>query len=150
MSLLTENKAGLFAARCRKPEWVPFEKLVEADPDSTQSRWDRKLGANVFLVQCAFETTDRAAYLEHMKTVHGERTFHGHNGPWAKTIKAGAYAPRLLEEGKPWKDPSRTKDPLTQTCPSCGLVAEVDDRPGNVLWWDEHLRMCTGEAAVAS
>ena len=28
------------------------------------------------------------------------------------------------------------------TCPTCGRIAEVDDRAANVLWWDEHTRGC--------
>lgn len=139
------DKPGVFQAHCRQVVWVPLAELLarprDEQPDTTTTRWDRKLRCEVAQVQCAFETTDRAAYLAHMKDVHGKRTFHGHNAPWAKTIKPWR-GPKLEPEGKPWKDPSRSKDPLTVTCTHCGLVAETADTNAFDRWWAEHEAGC--------
>ena len=129
--------AGAEAVEAYREEWARLDKALE--PWSERNK-DGEWGRHV---QCSFDTTDRAAYDDHMRSVHGKCNVSGRNGPWAKTIKAGAYRPRLTDEGKPWKDPSKRKGkPLTQTCPTCGLIAEVDDRAANVLWWDEHTRGC--------
>lgn len=150
-SLLEKPRPGQFKAVCRKEEWVPLADVLtlprEQQPDTTVTRWDKKLRLEVCAARCDFTTDDPSAYLAHMSDVHGKKP----RGP--RQLKQGTglwNAPKLRPEGKPWVDPSTRKDhSYTQTCGGCGLVAEVDDRPANVLWWAEHERMCVG-SAVAS
>ena len=84
-----------------------------------------------------FETTDRAAFEDHMKTVHGKKTVYGE--AWSKSIRRGWVSPKAKAEGSPL---TKTLAAQLETCPSCGMSAEVGGRYGDQLWWDEHLRGC--------
>lgn len=146
------TKPGEFRAYCRKGRWVELHDLVGMDPDTLVSRWDPNARANVFAVPCNVEFDDRKAFERHMAEGHGVKPGTGHragshiNGrhgtkpaPEVKPLGKGMWTgPRLTATGTSLTD-NRNE---TQTCPDCGLVAEVDDRAANVLWWDEHLRGC--------
>lgn len=91
-----------------------------------------------------FETSDRAAFDAHMKEEHGKREVKGHWESVAKSVRAG-WRPSLTTR----RDVAAVHE--LQTCPECGMAAEVGQRAADVLWWDEHLTRCTGEVkAVAS
>lgn len=166
MERLTK-KPGEFRAVCKKGVWVPVDEILrlprEEQPDTLQTRWDKKLGCEVGILPCRLDTTDRDTYLAHMAGVHPDLT-----GPWtSNSLNPRQYGnetrshrrpipipvklwkgPRLTDEGTPLK--VRDSD-VVKTCGGCGLVAEVDARAANVLWWDEHERMCVAvdETAVA-
>lgn len=142
-------KPGEFHGTCRLSRWVPIEELLEVDPDSTTSRWDHKLGCSVFAVQCSFETADKAAFDKHMLEVHQRKlgTYEGAKpGHFTRSFSPQVKRPRIRkstpsagpDEGKPFVD----KAGVTQTCPSCGLVAEMGGHMSNEIWWTEHLREC--------
>lgn len=146
------TKAGEFLAYCRKGEWVPLEDILrlprEEQPDTLQTRWDAKLKCEVGLAHCDFATADREAYAEHFKTVHRARQVYGLSETWTAGIKKMWRGPRLARDGK---DLPKASTELVRMCLSCGLVAEVDSRAANVLWWDEHERGCRmASEAVAS
>lgn len=160
------TKPGEFRAYCRKGEWIPFDTLTPEQHEAASAeqwpcRWDRKVSANVVGVPCNFETGDRATYLAHMADVHPDQT-----GPWeSNSLDPRQYGNPTKTHRLPisipvkmWKAPKllpagcalATKDieRNLKTCGSCGLVAEVDARPANVLWWAEHERMCVGSAVA--
>lgn len=162
-SLIEHPKPGAFRARCRKARWVPLDEVLtlsrDEQPDVIPSRWDHKLMCNVAEVRCKFDTDDRAAYVDHLKSTHPEL-----KGPWeSNSLDPRTYGNKAQSHRLPipipvklWKGPRLKADgqPFDDTgmrsCSACGLVAEVDERAANVLWWTEHERMCTGtESAVA-
>lgn len=137
-------KPGDFRARCRAESWQSFDVVLAAGQETTTSRWDAKRGEEVFDLRCAFDTTDREAFVEHMVTVHGKRRPSRYR---PRKIGQGMWTgPRLADEGQPFKDRSG----LTQTCTRCGLVAEVTAALSDQLWWDEHLRMCAVSAEAGA
>lgn len=147
------RKAGEFKAVCRSPRWVQINELLDIDPDTTQSRWDNKLHASVFLVNCAFETTDRKAFEQHMREAHGVKSSallmnESRGGPAWPTPSAASKpwrGPKLTEEGTPFV----SRDEATETCPTCGLVSELPANNAGELWWHEHLERCLEQTAVA-
>lgn len=145
------TKPGEFNARCRLKRRVPEERM-------TPELWDRAVALDytreflemasgrvdkekhrrgrweiVFQSCDGFETTDRVAFDEHMANLHGRKL----SGP--KRRPSMWKPPRLTVDGRPWED----TDGRTQTCPDCGLVAEVDTTEASALWWREHLKFCT-------
>jgi hypothetical protein len=86
-----------------------------------------------------FETTDRAAFEEHMKKVHGKANVYGHHENWSKSIRRGWVSPKTKPEGAAL---TKTLAAQVETCPDCGLSAEVGERYGDKQWWNEHLRGC--------
>ena len=150
------KEPGEFKAYCKQSRWVPLDEVLswpaEEQPNTTTTKWDAKLKREVAIVECAFGTTDPAAFDEHMKHVHRRQTVYGEHENLCKDVRKGWRGPRLLEEGRPWVDPSRRKGhSFTQTCARCGLIAEVGDTLADETWWNEHQRFCVGEdQAVAS
>lgn len=148
------HKTVKFHARCRFVERMTAEQMT---PDQyaaqvaagVASSWDRKLKAEVWRVQCDETFDDTAAFDRHMAEQHPKRGriyespneefryLRNHKLPLPIPVQTWK-GPRLTDAGKPLV----TRPGLTQTCPSCELVAEVDDRAANVLWWDEHRRGC--------
>lgn len=154
---LIDGKApGQFRARCtltvaKLDAKLTVDERHEAKEKGYRRSYDRdsrnKVRWFVHFPQCGgFETDDPAAFVEHMRTVHGKKEVKGEAEAWAQGIRKMWRGPRLTIEGKPLQD----KGGLTKTCGSCGLVAEVDDRAANVLWWDEHVRGCAIAQSVAS
>ena len=109
---------------------------------------------------CSFSTSDAAELREHLKTVHdNKKRTHGlHRGkvvaqfvrinsaPTQSPMHPRWRGPKLKDEGQPFT----TKVEDVETCGTCGLIAEVGHRVADVLWWDEHQRMCaSAESAVA-
>lgn len=142
-SLIERPRPGDFRAVCKKPRWATESELPPGtDLDALRARWDRKLTQTVYEVRCALDTTDRATFEQHMVEVHKvslarELNHHrGHTGFSTKPWKA----PRLTEDGKPWTE--KEAKGRTHTCPTCGLVDEIDTTYAAALWWDEHLRGC--------
>lgn len=150
-SLIEKPRPGEFRAVCRKSEWVPLADVLalptEAQPDTATSRWDHKLRCEVVAVACSFETDDREAYVEHMKTVHNGGCKVRLSVAPLKMWRYPAPGMGLKPEGQPFKPSTQALAKDVRTCASCGLVAEVGERAADVLWWAEHERMCTGEAA---
>lgn len=152
--LVDGKEPGQFRARCSLRRHVPWDKMTEelwaianergytreflelasgrVDPEKRRKgRWEV-----VFAACEGFETTSRAEFARHLSELHGRKP----SGP--RQLKRGAGH---------WRMPSFKPLDTTglKTCSACGLVAEVDERPGNVLWWAEHEGMCVG-SAVAS
>lgn len=145
-SLVT--KPGQFKAVCRLGYWTPdLEALMESGADTTVSKWDRKLERNVFLAQCSEEFTDRTLFDSHMRDVHHKRKSSGDLTPWSQDIDRGWRAPKLKDEGQPFKPSTKDLARDIETCGTCGLVAEVGGRAADVRWWDEHVRGCALAAA---
>jgi hypothetical protein len=145
MTPLIENgRPGDFRAVCRRKHWVPLHELLalprEEQPDTTTTRWDRKLACEVAEVRCAFDTTDRAVFEQHMRAVHNQKP----SGP--RQLKQGTgnwRPPRLFEDGQPFRASSKAIAESLRTCSRCGLVAEiVRGAPAHELWWAEHERGC--------
>lgn len=93
------------------------------------------------------ETDDPAVFEAHMKEHHPERFRYarGANSTLVARVSTKWRVPKAQPEGTPVKTDADLK-----TCPACGLVAEVGDRAADVLWWDEHTRMCAGTEAGAA
>lgn len=144
-TLIDKPKPGMFKAVCKLGFWTPdLAGLILTGAPTTVSKWDKKQGCNVFQAQCSVEFTDRGLFDAHMREVHGKKKSSGDLAPWSQSIKRGWKAPKLKDEGQPFKvsTPSMATD--LKKCASCGLVAEVDDRAVNVRWWDEHENLCAG------
>lgn len=159
--LIDGKKPGQFRARCALTKPHPIKDLPEyLSREYAEKGWPkgfreiysrsarRELSRECFLEPLCdgFETTDPAAFVEHMKTTHGKREVKGDAETWLLGIRKMWSGPRLAVSGKPL---TKAGVEATRTCASCGLVAEVDDRPGNVLWWDEHERGCALAQAVS-
>lgn len=151
------SKPGEFRARCNLNSEISWDKMTEeswaianergykrefrevpslkVDPETRKhGRWVVVFGG------CeGFETTDRAAFEQHMADAHG----HKPNGP--RQLKLG--------QGM-WRTPPARALDLSglQTCERCGLVAEISeiDTLANRRWWDEHLAKCAGDQAGAA
>ena len=158
---------GAFKVRCNLLRWVPEKKLTPTELRESKDaglarryvelesgRWTpgqpRKGRWEVGYPTCGgFETDDRAAYAEHMKSVHGRGSVLGHSETFARSVRAGWRSPALKPEGK-----DLLKAALEQLveCPSCGLRAERAETHAFELWWSEHTRGCAQlhTSAVAS
>lgn len=138
-----------FRAVCGLGYWTPLhtlpsELLPHVDtygPEWIPSRWNRKAEETEVQLRCSATFTDRGDFEEHMKAVHGRRS-----STWVRGLRSTPpYAtrrwapPRLTEDGKPWED----KAGRTQTCPACGLIAEVSG--ASCPRWVEHLQGCQSE-----
>lgn len=155
---LVDGRApGQFRARCsmtiaKLDTKLTPEERREAKEKGYRRSYDRdgrhnKVRWFVHFPQCGgFETTDRAAFVEHMRTVHGKGEVKGESESWALGIRKMWRGPRLSANGKALP---KAASELVRTCTSCGLVAEVGERASDVLWWDEHERMCVGSAAAS-
>lgn len=135
--VMTEESWALANARGYKRVFRELPSL-KVDPETRKhGRWVVVFGG------CeGFETADAAAFERHMADAHGRKP----GGP--RQLKRGNgmwKGPRLKDEGQPLKTGVEL-----ETCTACGLVAEVSERAADVLWWDEHQRLCAGtESAVA-
>ena len=155
---MIDGKApGQFRARCHLtkahpitdlPHYLRREYEVKGWKKATRSVYDRKRRRDV-TVECfleplcdGFETDDPAVYAEHMTKFHRKHQVNGEWETFSRSVRAGWRSPRLKPDGQLVK----ALEALS-TCPTCGLVAEVDDRAPNVLWWDEHQRGCAIEVA---
>jgi hypothetical protein len=110
--------------------------------------------------RCSFSTADVTELRAHLEAVHANKKrvmalIRGKAAPTFVRINSLLpqrpmhpkwRGPALKAEGQPFK----TKVEGIETCGTCGLVAEVGNRAADVLWWDEHQRLCAGaESAVA-
>jgi hypothetical protein len=155
--LIAGTRPGQFRAVCRlrkphridkMPDYLRRECEKRGWKKGFRTFYDGRFGKGIqrecFLEPlCAgFDTTDPKAFAVHMAEAHGKKP----SGP--RQLKQGRgmwNGPRLTVEGKPFDDKG-----ALQTCTSCGLVAEVDDRAANVLWWAEHERGCALAQVAAS
>ena len=157
------RRAGEFRARCRQTHWVPLVELLDLDPETTTSKWDKQQECAVFLVQCDFDTMDRAEFEAHVKDVHGGGSYEWDNASlsadvalvksWSPRIRIPVKIQRLSRatpSGKPFKPSTRAIERDLRTCSGCGLVAQVDGTNGSKLWWDEHQRGCAVAQQEAS
>jgi len=147
MSTRPPLKPGEFRATCNLTRPHPISELPEylrreyAANGWKQGYREVRIRRALLTVECFLEplcegldTTDRAVFEDHMTRVHGKRFSNGENAGLVRAAKGTWRTPAA----KPF-----TPDNLTVfACPSCGLVAEVDNRAANALWWDEHLRGC--------
>lgn len=156
--------AGHFEASCRLGEWLPLDKATNEQRAHAEQmaggnwfRWDKELGAELVRVECAFHTADRAEFEAHMADVHGRKM----KGPRQLTKPRIRKGPPVAgpAEGREFKPSSKALAQTVDTCPRCGLVAEIRGgglpgfiRPGAELWWREHVERCAGiqTEAVAS
>lgn len=171
---MSKHKHGDFKATCRTGAYLPTDDLTEperawaAEEDARQAeageyrdvyRWDKRRKVETVRVECHLDTTDRAEYLEHMARVHGRKTATWEassptrSGRLAASTRKPWRAPKLEDEGTPFKPSNKAVAEAVETCPSCGLVAEIRGvgfgRNADELWWREHVSMCTGTEAVA-
>ncbi|HSV39889.1 MAG TPA: hypothetical protein VLI04_14115, partial [Nocardioidaceae bacterium] len=93
-----------------------------------------------------FETTDKVAFEEHMKTLHNRKPAIGEWETFSKSIRRGWVSPRPGREKAPLK---KAITELTVTCDGCGLVIERDGRSASELFLREHLTLCTARAGAA-
>lgn len=161
------KKPGEFRARCtmRRRVWerrMTAEEIADAkakgytrvfnrleserrDPEKGQhGRWEWALPA------CeGFETTDKAAFEQHMRDEHGRGPAYvrSETESFGNSIRAGWRAPRLSATGQ---DLTKAAAEQLQTCPTCELKAQVDTLASE-QWWREHLRGCAlAQSGVAS
>lgn len=154
--LVDRSTPGLFRATCSLALAQPRsaltpEQLERAEAEHWTKRWDQEAEADLVYVPCDFETTDRAAYAEHMKA-HGKQMAHsrGHSEAWAKSIRARpaklGHGLGLTPEGKPFRPSTKAIAGTVKTCPHCGLIAELRLIPrrtqADLNWWREHLEEC--------
>ncbi len=159
-----------FAASCRMYDpSVDRLRLTQEEYDThtasgAQGRATFDYGTKMWNVEqrCDFATTDVAELRAHLETVHenkkrtNERDFR--TGKMAeRLVRINAVLPQRPMHPR-WRGPAlkdegqrfKTKVEGVETCGTCGLVAEVGNRAADVLWWDEHQRLCVGaESAVA-
>lgn len=105
-------------------------------------RKDKETGRNgrweVAFPACAgFDTTDKAAFEQHMATEHGRSWQTWHRGE----VQASVTSVR-----RGWTSPRNRPLPaqaeaLLKRCPTCDMGAEVNGEAAE-LWWTEHLRGC--------
>lgn len=93
-----------------------------------------------------FETTDKAAFEQHMREVHGRKTVIGEWESFSKSIRRGWVSPRAGREGAPLK---KAITEATTTCDGCGLVMETDDTLATHLFIHEHLELCVSRVGAA-
>lgn len=157
------NRPGDFRALCRMRDRVPEQLMTEAQwavaravgfervfRDMSSGRIDKEAGRRgrweIAYLSCGgLDTTDRAAFESHMAETHGRKpsTWTTGNARGWRPSSGMWNGPRLTAEGKPWEDRSGRTD----TCPDCGLVAEVDKSAASELWWREHLDLCIDAVA---
>lgn len=132
--LIKNPRAGDFAAVCRQANWVPgVDVPSEMDLDTLQSRWDKKLTCNVFLIPCALETKDRAELEAHMRDVHGGGLYRWDNGSLSQNVtEVRNYTPRVAAV-KPWKAPALKADGLLFEPKALEPGAEVSWPIGGVM-----------------
>lgn len=155
------DRPGMFKAHCRTVTTHRLDSLTEAELDRIRlddggvlSRWDRKLGGEVVQVPCALVTTDRAEFEQHMKDHHSGAL----NALYDGARPPGGYPAEIKTHQavlpvKPWRPPSlkpegrpfattKTIAADLETCPTCGLVAQVIPTQESQLWWREHRKGC--------
>lgn len=102
-------KPGQFHGVCGQPWWVAAEDLTEAQQSQTlkhiKPKRDKAGGTWRHPVRCTFTTTDKKAWAEHLKGVHGKtyqaRHFgDGDRAALAKSIRTPWKAPKLTEHGR--------------------------------------------------
>lgn len=150
---------GTFRATCNLsrplviadlPHYLRREYEDKGWVKSVRTIYDRKLRREVarecFLepLCSGFETTDPAAFEEHMATLHGRKMS---RNIWSSRPSEVPHrteplwrAPKLLEEGRPFVD----REGLTETCPTCGLVSQHPHGLAAERWWAEHIELCVG------
>ncbi len=151
----TRPKPSAFRAVCRQGSWVPLDEVLswprEQQPDTTHTRWDSKLKCEVAAVPCTLDTTDRAVFETHMVEVHGKKpTMTPYPDQSTRSLSNRARGkwttPKAPAEHVPAKPSLKDIAKAIETCPSCGLVAEIRGvgfgRNADELWWREHLRGC--------
>jgi hypothetical protein len=164
-TLIEKPRPGAFKAYCNLVREVPWDKMTEdlwaianargyarqfrelasgrVDPETRRKgRWV------VAFAGCqGFETTDPAAFERHMADVHNRKPA----GP--RQLKQGTghwRAPKLADDGQPFKLSTKAVGEYIETCAACGLIAEVTSTHADELWWREHVERCTGvDSAVA-
>ena len=153
---LIDGKApGQFKARCALtkphplkdlPEYLRREYAVRGWKTGYRGIYSRKLRREVD-VECyleplcdGFETTDRAVFEAHMKTVHGRKAVTVN--PLARLARSGYRGPRLTEEGTEFPVDGKT----IVRC-ECGLYGQLDGTYASELWWREHTAMCAEKVA---
>lgn len=130
------------------PLYLQREYAEKGWPKGWRNVYSRKakrgLNTECFLEpRCeGFETADRAAFDAHMRDEHGKREVRGYWESVCKSVRAG------------WRPSLSTRRDIAaahelKTCTSCGMAAEVGQRAADVLWWDEHERLCTGQAVAS-
>ncbi|MFE6511618.1 hypothetical protein ACFVBP_28405 [Nocardioides sp. NPDC057764] len=154
--LVDQSAPGLFRATCslalaQPRSTLTREQLERAEAEHWTKCWDRAAEVDSIYVPCEFETTDRAAYAEHMKA-HGKRMSHsrGYSEAWAKSIRTRpaklGHGLGLTPEGKPFRPSTNAIADTVKTCSHCGLIAELAVIPGrtqdDLRWWREHLEVC--------
>jgi hypothetical protein len=93
-----------------------------------------------------FETTDKAAFEQHMREVHGRKQVTGEWETFSKSIRRGWVSPRPGREGAPLK---KAIVEGTVTCEGCGLVMERADTLASERFVREHLELCVSRVGVA-
>lgn len=133
---------GEFRASCHGKIWVPVHQLTAEQQAAVDdeivrqnaytarfssgiTRWNRKTHLEEAQIDCRFQTTDRAEFVVHMRSLHGaksikptkdtERRALNKLSPWPGKVKQ-------IEDGARWP----ADDKRTETC-ACGLVIEVGD-----------------------
>lgn len=150
-SLITHPRPGTFRATCTLALPQPYADLTPAQLERAEVEhwttfWDKTTETSNVYVPCHFDTTDRRAYAEHMKA-HKKRAYTGETWPWARSIgRPWTNGLGLKPEGKPFKASTKALAAAVETCPHCGLIAEVggeSTREADLLWWREHLHGCS-------
>lgn len=98
---------------------------------------------------CAgFETTDKAAFEQHMREVHGKRQVSGENASLVARATGRWRTPRPGREGAAYT-PTKALAGLTTTCACCGLVMENGSTLADERFVTEHLEHCVAQAGAA-
>lgn len=155
---MTAPQPGRFHARCNLTERRWERRLTAGEAAEAKAngyprffnqidseRVDRETGKHgrweIGFPACGgFETDDRAAYDRHMLEVHNRPLgwAKGYAEDFVRSVRAGWRSPVLVPGGKPL---AKAVAAVLRTCPTCGLVAEVENNAG-ALWWAEHERGC--------